>query len=95
MSRFIAVSVGLGGIARVGLDAAGGTQMGGGQHWVELDGALVAVRGDGIADHPPHPANAMAEGSDWVEIDGIPVCRVGHRAACGHATTGTDWIDMD
>jgi uncharacterized Zn-binding protein involved in type VI secretion len=34
----------------------------------------------------------MAEGSNWLRINGHPVCRKGHAAACGHATTGTDWI---
>ena len=80
------------GISRVGLDSAGGTITGGQQDFVTLDGVAVVVVGDGVAGHAPHLPTVMAEGTSWLRIDGIPVCREGHRAACGHAATGASWI---
>jgi uncharacterized Zn-binding protein involved in type VI secretion len=84
------------GIARVGVDTAGGTQLGGGQGFVRVGGALVAVLGDAVAGHgdAPHAAPAMAEGSLFARINGIPVCRQGHLATCGHATTGAAWARL-
>ena len=87
------------GVARVGSDTAGGTQLGGGQAWVRIDGDLVVVVGDGVASHAPcprvpsHCAATMAQGSAWVKIDGIPICRAGDAATCGHPSTGSDWVD--
>ena len=43
------------GVARVGSDSAGGTQLGGGQGWVRIGGDLVVVRGDQVASHAPCP----------------------------------------
>ena len=86
------------GVARVGSDTAGGTQLGGGQGWVKIDGDLVVVVGDAVASHAPcsvvpvHCAANMAAGSAWVKIDGIPICREGDAASCGHASTGSDWV---
>lgn len=84
------------GIARVGLDSAGGTQLGGGQDWVTADGALVVLKGDAVAGHGDgeHAGPVMAEGSPWVRIDGMPVCRQGHVASCGHPSTGSDWLRL-
>lgn len=86
------------GVARVGSDTAGGTQLGGGQNWVKIDGDLVVLVGDGVASHPPcpnpatHCAASMAAGSAWVKIDNVPICRAGDAASCGHASTGSDWV---
>ena len=86
------------GVARVGVDTAGGTQLGGGNAHVRIDGALIAVRGDSVAGHPPcpdqpiHCAPTMAGASAWVQIGGIPVCRQGDAASCGHASTGSAWV---
>ncbi len=80
------------GVSRVGIDAAGGTIVGGQQDFVKLEGVLMTVVGDGVVAHPPHLPTVMAEGTDWLRINGHPVCRQGHAAACGHATTGTGWI---
>ena len=87
------------GVARVGVDTAGGTQLGGGQSWVTIDGAAVVLVGDDVASHVPcpvpasHCAATMVGGSDWVTIDGIPICRAGDAASCGHTSTGSDWVD--
>ncbi len=79
------------GIARCSIDSAGGLLFSLKQDFVRLDGVLVTVVGDGVADHPPHLPNVMAEGCSWFRINGIPVCREGHRAACGHPATGAGW----
>ena len=71
------------GIARVGIDSAGGTITGGGQSSVYVDGALAAVLGDAVAPHGPglHAAATMAAASGSVFADGIPVCRAGDAAS--------------
>lgn len=86
------------GITVKGLDIAGGVQLGGGQSFVRVAGALVVVLGDPVTPHPPLPphtgAPIMAQGCDWLTINGIPVCREGHQASCGHATTGRSWVQV-
>lgn len=87
------------GIAVRGLDAAEGPQLAGGQDWFEVEGEPVVLLGDPVTPHgppvPPHTSPFMAQGSDWFSIDGIPVCREGHLANCGHATTGRGWFLVD
>ena len=89
------------GVARVGTDSAGGTQLGGGQNFVRIDGALVVVVGDAVAGHAPcpavpsHCAPTMAGGSAFVRIGGAPVCRAGDAASCGHTSTGSDWVTSE
>lgn len=86
------------GIARKTLDSAGGTQLAGGQGFVTVDGQLVVVLGDPVEPHgiPPHsPSPTMAQGSSFVSINGIPVCREGHLATCGHASTGAGWFTLE
>jgi uncharacterized Zn-binding protein involved in type VI secretion len=79
-------------------DQAGGAQLAGGQNFVTAGGLLVVVLGDPIEPHPmgpPHDTNpVMAEGCDWLTINGKPVCREGHKANCGHATTGRPWVQV-
>jgi uncharacterized Zn-binding protein involved in type VI secretion len=79
------------GIARKGLDAAGGVQLAGGQGSVHANGARVVVLGDPVAGHgePPHAAPVMAQASASVFAGGKPVCRAGDAASCGHATSGS------
>lgn len=79
------------GIARVGVDSAGGIITGGGQSTVYANGALVAVLGDAVAPHgdPPHAAAVMVEASSSVFAGGIPVCRAGDAASCGHTASGS------
>lgn len=82
------------GIARVGIDTAGATILGGGQDFARAEGALWAVLGDAVAGHglAPHAAPVMAQGSPFVRINGIPACRAGHTASCGHAATGSAFM---
>lgn len=87
------------GITRKTLDTAGGAQRAGGQAWFRVDGQAVVLKGDLVTPHgpPPHgPAPpVMVEGSDYVTISGVPVCRAGHVASCGHATTGAGWFTIN
>ena len=86
------------GIAVKDLDVAGGVQLAGGQGFVTVGGHLVVLLGDPVTPHPPFPPHTtnpvMAQGCDWLTINGIPVCREGHVASCGHATTGRDWVQV-
>lgn len=79
-------------------DAAGGTQLAGGQDFVTVDGKLVVLLGDPVQPHPvgpPHSAAPkMAEGCSWLLINGKQVCREGHKADCGHPTTGRPWVQV-
>ena len=79
------------GVARLGIDTAGGTILGGGQSFVFCNGALVALIGDAVQGHglPPHASPVMAEGSSTVFINGIGICREGDAATCGHVATGS------
>ena len=79
------------GIARVGVDTAGGTIQGGGQSTVFVNGSLAAVIGDSVASHGLflHATATMVEGSQTVFINGIGVCREGDAASCGHTATGS------
>ncbi len=49
--------------------------------------------------HEPFPhvpgGDNMAEASDYVFVGGIPVCREGHKAGCGHPTTGSRFFFTD
>ena len=85
--------------ARVGVDTAGGVQLGGGQDFITIQGALWVVRGDpnaphGRSPHVPGPDN-MVGASSFVSINGIPVCRAGDAAGCGHVTTGSGHVDVN
>lgn len=79
------------GIARVGVDTAGGLILGGGNSTVYIDGALAAVIGDAVTYHGvyPHDAPVMVGGSTSVFINGIGVCRAGDAASCGDTATGS------
>ena len=89
------------GVARVGVDTAGGVHLGGGQSGVTIDGARVVVRGDAVAAHAPcpdvpvHCAATMVGASAGVTINGIPVCRAGDAASCGHASTGAATVTIN
>ena len=85
------------GIARQTEDTAGGPQLNGGQDFVRIDGLHVVLVGDPVTPHPGgglHAGPHMAEGSPFVRISGIAVCRQGHLADCGHATTGSDFVRL-
>lgn len=84
------------GIARKNADTAGGTQLGGGQSFARVGGDLIVLLGDDVAGHgdSPHDAPVMAEGSSFARINGIPICRAGHLASCGHASTGSSFARL-
>lgn len=79
------------GIARVGVDSAGGTILGGGNTHVRVNGALAAVVGDAVAGHGSgaHANPTMVQGSSKVFIRGKAVCRAGDAASCGHVASGS------
>lgn len=82
------------GIAVRTLDSAGGTQLAGGQGFFHVSGQPVVLLGDPVAGHgkQPHASPVMAQGSPWMTLNGTPVCRQGHAASCGHASSGRDWF---
>lgn len=86
------------GIAVKAKDFAGGAQIAGGQTFFFVEDELVVVKGDPVTPHPiapPHSSNPyMAEGSSWMSLNGIPVCREGHKANCGHPSTGRGWFNI-
>jgi uncharacterized Zn-binding protein involved in type VI secretion len=88
----------MGGIAVRSLDIAGGAQLAGQQDFVTAEGELVVLNGDPVTPHGPpvplHTGPNMAEGCSWFKIGGIEVCREGHLANCGHATTGRSWFQV-
>ena len=86
------------GIARVGVDTAGGTQLGGGQSFVRINGNLIVLLGDSVDAHAPcpdvpvHCLPVMATSSSLTRINGTYICRQGDTASCGHASTGASWV---
>lgn len=78
------------GIARVGIDIAGGVQLPLISS-VFVNGALVQVLGGPVAGHGigPHAGPIMATASSSVFAEGIPVCKAGDSASCGHVTSGS------
>ena len=85
------------GIARVGVDTAGGLITGGGQSTVFVNSSLAAVIGDAVASHgsSPHDTAVMVGGSTTVFIEGIGVCRAGDLASCGDSATGSADVNAD
>lgn len=81
------------GIARVGVDSAGGAITGNLAPTVKVNGSPVAVQGAAVASHapvPPHVGSPTMVGhSGTVFANGIPVCRAGDAASCGHAASGS------
>jgi uncharacterized Zn-binding protein involved in type VI secretion len=83
------------GVARVGVDSAGGTIIGALVPTVTVNGAPIAVLGAAVLPHAPYPppppfavhqvAVIMEQGSATVFAGGKPVCRAGDLASCGHA----------
>ena len=79
------------------IDTAGAPHMSGAIDWFKVEGNEIVVLGDLVTPHltavhakPP----AMAQASPWFRVGGIPVCRAGHLAECGHATTGRMWFKL-
>lgn len=80
------------GIAVAINDFAGGTQLGGNQFFFFVEAKPVVVIGDAVAPHMLHPATQMIEGSSWLNLNSRAACRQGHKAACGHPSSGRNWF---
>lgn len=82
------------GIARKGIDSAGGLAVGG-SNTVFVNGAGVVRLGDAIAPHGDgaHANATMVQASSSVYADGIRVCRAGDLASCGHAISGSSDVE--
>lgn len=78
------------GIARKGVDAAGGTNIGGSGN-VFVNGAGAVRKGDAVAGHGIllHAGPVMEGCSSTVFVNGIGVCRAGDAASCGHPDSGS------
>jgi uncharacterized Zn-binding protein involved in type VI secretion len=81
------------GLARVGVDKAGGKITGNLAPTVFVNGVPVAVKGAEVERHGRgiHLGSpTMEEASVDVFANGIGVCRTGDRASCGHETSGSE-----
>lgn len=78
------------GVARGGIDRAGGTIQGGLQTIATINGAPIAVVGDSVTGHGSgsHASAVMVQGSSIFTINGIPVVLAGMRASCNDQATG-------
>lgn len=79
------------GVARIGLDSAGGTHIGGGSGNVYVNGLPVQTLNGQVAGHGKHEHSGpnMVTASATVYAGGIGVCRAGDVASCGHTSTGS------
>lgn len=79
------------GIARVGIDTAGGVIIGNLAPTVFADGSNVTVVGASVENHglSPHDSPTMSGSSPNVFANGILVSREGDTATCGHVSTGS------
>jgi len=78
------------GIARQGVDVAGGQDAAGSPN-VFVDKKPVVRIGDAVTGHGKgeHASPVMSAGSGNVFANGIGVCRSGDAASCGHTTSGS------
>lgn len=78
------------GIALVGINSAGGVQLGGGNSIFFVNGSPAVVVGDPVAGHGSgsHAGPVMTGGSPTFKINGKAAIRAGDSASCGHATNG-------
>ncbi len=80
------------GVARKGVDAAGGVAIGGSSD-VFVNGSGIVREGDTVAGHglPPHsPPPPMVGKSSTVRANGKFICRQGDSASCGHSISGSN-----
>jgi uncharacterized Zn-binding protein involved in type VI secretion len=79
------------GIARVGVDKAGGVVTGNLAPTVFVNGSPIVVIGATVAGHglAPHASPTMVEGAVDVFANGIGICRTGDLASCGHPISGS------
>ena len=78
------------------VDSAGGVILPSHNTFVTYNGKFYAVVGDPVTSHgiAPHNAAVMATGSSFVTINGIRLCRQGDIASCGHAATGSSFLNV-
>lgn len=79
------------GIARVGVDTAGGTITGNLSPSVLVNGSPIAVKGADVSGHGTgaHAGPVMVGASGTVFAGGIAVCRAGDMATCGDSASGS------
>ena len=79
------------GVARVGVDSAGGTIIGDLAPTVIVNGSPIAVKGAAVAGHGfgPHGSPVMDGSSGDVYANGILICRAGDAATCGDTASGS------
>lgn len=79
------------GIARVGVDVAGGKIVGNLAPTVFVNGAPIAVNGAKVAPHgkSPHNSPVMIAQCNNVYACGILVVQQGNKATCNHSTSGS------
>lgn len=79
------------GIARVGVDKAGGIITGSLSPTVNVNGSPIAVKNAGVLAHgsATHTAPIMQQASSTVFAQGKAVCRAGDAATCGHTASGS------
>lgn len=82
------------GVARMGIDVAGGEAITGSPN-VIVNGAGAVRLGDIISSHGdnPHDNAVMVTASSTVFVNGIPLCRQGDVATCGHAISGSSNVN--
>lgn len=79
------------GIARIGVDSAGGVIKDALVPSVLVNGSPIAVKGAGVTGHGAgaHAGPVMVGASGTVFAGGIAVCRAGDAASCGDTATGS------
>lgn len=79
------------GVARVGVDSAGGVISGNLAPTVRVNGAPIAVKGADVTGHGTgaHAGPVMVGASGTVFANGIAVCRAGDAASCGDQASGS------
>ena len=83
------------GVARNGVDVAGGVAIEGSGD-VNANGSGVVRIGDKVASHgvsPHSPTPPMVGKSSTVFANGIGVCRSGDAASCGHTISGSSNVN--
>jgi len=83
------------GIARNGVDVAGGVAIEGSGN-VNANGSGVVRIGDKVASHgvsPHSPTPPMVGGSSRVFANGIGISRAGDAAKCGHTISGSSNVN--
>lgn len=76
------------GVARKGVDVAGGVAIGGSSD-VFVNGSGIVREGDSIQTHGTHILPSMVGKSSTVRANGKFICREGDLASCLHSISGS------